>query len=581
MRKSIFPFLCLLAMSLSFQVLGKGEDAIKAKPKASETDSEAGSGGDINLQYIKARQAVMDGKYEEAAPLMEEALKTDPNNALVNSQLAEVYLHLTNFEKAETYAKKAVDKEPGNIEYRATLGGIYASLKKYPEAKEQYTKIAELDPTNTRAPLLLGILEAESGQLEDGVKVLTKAINDIPDNYMAYFYRAKIYLEMDDAKKAKADLDKCLAMRPNFVEAGTALGLLHERLGEVDEAIAAYKRIDGSGRYKKRLAQLYLQRNEFDKALAELLDYEKVEPDDYTARVKIGLIYFEVKKYDKAMERFQAILKEQPQADNVRFYLGAILEEMKQYDKSVAEFKKVSKDSAFFREAMLHVGFILKDEDKIQEGIEFSKKLLTENLDVVEFYDMHASFFEHQKDFKKALAVIGDGLKKFPEDERLLYFEGALYDKLGDRKHGISDMKKILGANPNNAHALNFLAYSYAEAGENLDEAETLVNKALTLRPNDGFIEDSLGWVQFKRGKIDAAIETLEKAAALQPDEPIIMEHLGDVYLQKKETAKAIDLYKKAATLSAKKDKDMSKKLEGKLATLQKDKRQPTGNDGN
>jgi tetratricopeptide (TPR) repeat protein len=566
-------------------LLGHGPAALAGKSSKAEkaagestVDKTAGDGDETNLLYIEGRQLVLDGRNEEAAPLLEKALKADPENAFVNHQLAEVYLRLGNFERAEILGKKAVDKDPSNLEYHATLGGILATLKRYPEAKDQYNKIVELDPTNQKAPLLLGILEAESGQLDQGAKILTKAIDDSSDNYMAYFYRAKIYLEMEDMKKAKADLDKCLTIKPSFVEAGTALGLLYERLGETEEAIKTYNRIQGSGRYKKRLAQLYLQKNEFEKALEELIEYEKVEPDDYGARVKIALIYFEIKKYDLALDRFKAILKEQPQADNVRFYLAAVYEELKQYDKALTEFKSVTKESAFYREAMLHVGFIYKEQEKIKEGLEFSKKLLTQSPDIVEFYDMHASFFEYQKDFKKALAVVGDGLKRYPTDEKLLYFEGALYDKLGDRKHGVENMKKILASNANNAHALNFLGYTYAEMGENLDEAESLVGKALTLRPNDGYIEDSMGWVLFKKGKLDQALERLQKAATLQPEEPIIFEHMGDVYMKKNEAGKAVDSYKKAISLSTKKDKEMAKKLEDKIAAAQKDPRAPTGN---
>jgi len=525
-----------------------------------------------NLLYMKGRQMALDGKFEEAAPILEQALKANPDNAYANHQIAEVYMRLNDFEKAEAAASKAVAKDPNNVEYRATLGGVLASVKRYDESKEQYRKIMEIEPANSKAPLLLGILEAESGNLEAGAKVLGKAIEENGENFMAYFYRAKIYLEMDDAKRAKSDLDKCLTLRPSFVEAGTALGLLHERLGEIDDAIKVYSRISGSGRFNKRLAQIYLQRNELDKALAQLLEYEQSEPDDYGARVKVALIYFEMKNFQKALERFQVILKEQPDADNVRFYQAAVLEELKHSDKAIVEFKKVTKDSSFFREAMLHVGFILKEQGKLKDGQKFAEKVISQNPEISEFYDMLASFFEAQKDYKKAMGAIGQGLKRFPTDEKLLYFEGALLDKQGERTKAIASMKKIVDANPNNAHALNFLGYTYAEMGENLEEAEKLVEKALTLRPEDGYIEDSMGWVLFRQGKIDKAIARLEKALKLQPQEPIILDHLGDCYSQKKELSKAADFYKKAVVLSEKKDKDMAKKIESKLAKLSKER---------
>lgn len=539
-------------------------------------DSPVFAADDADTSYLKARQLVLDGKFQEAAPLLEKALKGDAENAYLHHQLSEVYLRLNNFEKAETFGKKAVELDGSNVEYRKSLGATYATLKKYKEAKEQYGKIAELEPTNSSAPLLIGILEAESGNAEKGVEVLSKTLSENPDNVMALFYRAKIHLELDQIEKARFDLDKCLTLRPSFVEAGTALGLIYEKTNQPDEAVKVYERIQGDGAFSKRLAQIYLQKNDYEKALNALLTYEKSQPDDYTARIKIGLIYFELKQYDKGEKTLQAILKEQPDADNVHFHLARIYEEKKETDKAFKEYKKVSKEAGiFFVEASLRVGTIYREKSQIKEGIQFSKKLLDQNPDVTDFYDMHASFFEAQKDYKKALAVIEQGLKKTPSHEKLLYFQGALFDKMGNKKDAVEKMKKIIAMNPENAHALNFVAYTWSEMGENLPEAEEYVKKAITLRPADGYIQDTLGWIQFKQGKIEEAIASLEKAVTLQPDEAVILDHLGDAYLKKQDYAKATDIYKKAQSF-AKKDKDMSKKLESKMSLLVKEKRVPS-----
>lgn len=532
--------------------------------------------GDENLLYMKGRQLVMDGEYEKAIPLLEKAIASDPENAFINHQLAELYLRTGKLDRAEALSKKAVEKDPENVEYRATLGGIYAANHKYEDAKQQYAKVSELDPANPKSALLIGILEAEAGDLEGGVRTLTKAISDNDDNFMAYFYRAKIYLEMEKMDKAKADLAKCQVLRPSFVEAGTALGLLHERMGETDEAIKAYSQIRGNGRFRKRLAQLYLQKNQFDKALSELLEYEQLEPDDYTTRVKIGLLFFELKKFDEAKERFGAILKEQSEADNVRFYLAAVYEETKEYDKALKNFLKVTKDSSFYKEAMLHVGFIYRATNKADEGVAFAKKLIKANADVVEFYDMQASFLESTRKFKEAMDILTQGLKKFPGDEKLTYFQGAIYERLGDRTKALENMRSILVTNPKNAHALNFIGYTYTESGENLEEAEKFIRQARDLRPDDGFIEDSLGWVLFKRGKTDEAMEHLERAAKLQPEEAVVYEHMGDIYQEQKAFTKAAQAYQKAYQLTVSKDKEQAKKIESKLAKIPADQRAPS-----
>ncbi len=553
---------------LALPVLAEKAKTSKASPPPKADEA--------SFLYMKGRQLVLDGEYEKATPILEKALAGDPENAFINHQLGDLYLRAGKVEQAESLARKAVLKEPNNVEYLATLGGALAAGRKFEEAKQQYARIAELDPTNPKSPLLIGILEAEGGDLDAGIRTLSKAIDDSEDNFMAYFYRAKIYLELEKLDKAKADLAKCQAMRPSFVEAGTALGLLHERLGEEEEAIQAYGQIRGNGRFRKRLAQLYLQRSEFDKALSELLEYEQIEPDDYTSKVKVGLLFFELKRFDEAKERFGSILKDHPEADNVRFYLAAVHEEVKEYSSALKHFQKVTKDSSFYKEAVLHVGFIFRALGKKEEGIAFAKKQIKSSPDAVEFYDMLASFLESSKKYAEAMETLNQGLKRFPADEKLLYFQGALHERMGNRAKAIENMKTILSSNPKNAHALNFIGYTYTESGENLEEAEEKIRQAIALRPGDGFIEDSLGWLLFKRGKVDEALEHLEKAAKLQPEEAIIHEHLGDVYFEKKQFTLAAQSYQNAKKLSSGKDADQVKKIDSKIAKLPVELRAPS-----
>ena len=90
-------------------------------------------------------------------------------------------------------------------------------------------------------------------------------------------------------------------------------------------------------------------------------------------------------------------------------------------------------------------------------------------------------------------------------------------------------MKEVLEREPENPEALNYLGYTYADLGINLDEAEALITKALEYQPDDGYIVDSLGWVYYKKGRYEEALKELSRAQSLSPDDPVINEHLGDV----------------------------------------------------
>jgi tetratricopeptide (TPR) repeat protein len=105
-------------------------------------------------------------------------------------------------------------------------------------------------------------------------------------------------------------------------------------------------------------------------------------------------------------------------------------------------------------------------------------------------------------------------------------------------------MKELIKINPEHADALNFVGYTYAEDGENLDEAEALVKKALALSPDKGYILDSLGWVYYQKGRYDEAITVLREAAEKQPGDPSIYEHLGDAYSAVGDNETALTYYR-------------------------------------
>ena len=114
---------------------------------------------------------------------------------------------------------------------------------------------------------------------------------------------------------------------------------------------------------------------------------------------------------------------------------------------------------------------------------------------------------------------------------------------------------------PENADALNYIGYTYAEQGINLDEAEALIKKALKLKPEDGYIIDSLGWVYFQKGNYKKAVKLLEKAVESNAEDAIIKEHLGDAYLKNNLNNKALEMYEKALELEPQKQ-ELQKKID-------------------
>jgi tetratricopeptide (TPR) repeat protein len=168
------------------------------------------------------------------------------------------------------------------------------------------------------------------------------------------------------------------------------------------------------------------------------------------------------------------------------------------------------------------------------------------------------------ENYSQAIETINKGIAISPQDSKLYFRQGVIYDKWGKKNESIKSMKAVIRLDSKDANALNYLGYTYADLGIQLDEAERLVREALKYRPDDGYITDSLGWVFYKRGDFDKALPILKKAAKLVPEDPTILEHVGDTYLKLGDQKNALKYYQK----SLKEQKDDTTAIRQKIDAL-------------
>ncbi len=158
-----------------------------------------------------------------------------------------------------------------------------------------------------------------------------------------------------------------------------------------------------------------------------------------------------------------------------------------------------------------------------------------------------------------------------PENIDVLYELGVLYEKNKETDKALEYMEQVLRLNPDQANALNFIGYSWAEKGINLDKAEEMIKKALALKPGDGYIQDSLGWLYYQKGDYKKATDELLKAHQKVPDDPVIAEHVGDAYLKLGDRVQATEFLQKSLKLDTKGERKQI--LEDKLKDLEKQKK--------
>ena len=225
------------------------------------------------------------------------------------------------------------------------------------------------------------------------------------------------------------------------------------------------------------------------------------------------------------------------------------------------EYQLVSRESENFIQARLRMAYLTFQMGDKKRAREILNDLLTQAPKQEAVYLTNAYFYEEDNQWDLAIQALTAGLGKVDRPQEIYFRLAVLYEKQNNRPESIQQIKKVLELNPNNADALNFLGYSYAEAGENLDEAEKLVREALRAKPDSGHIRDSLGWIYYKKGRYDKAVAELERAHRIMPQDATVAEHLGDAYFQNKRYRDALRIYRRALVLENANTSALRKKI--------------------
>ncbi|MEJ8571720.1 tetratricopeptide repeat protein [Microbaculum marinum] len=203
-------------------------------------------------------------------------------------------------------------------------------------------------------------------------------------------------------------------------------------------------------------------------------------------------------------------------------------------EKAIEIYGKVPDTSPLRPNAEIHRALNLDDMDRTDEAIEVLESVIAANPDDEEAIIALGNILRGRERFGEAAAVYSRAIDRIdgadPRDWALFYFRGMCYER--DKRWSLAelDLQKALELNPEQPHVLNYLGYSWVDQHLHLDKALDMISRAVELRPNDGYIVDSLGWAYYRLGRYEEAARELERAVELKPEDPIINDHLGDAY---------------------------------------------------
>jgi tetratricopeptide (TPR) repeat protein len=344
------------------------------------------------------------------------------------------------------------------------------------------------------------------------------------------------------------------------------------------------------------IAAVYQAQGRYDDAIQVLQDLlKKTEKPDtsYTASEKgnravflerLGTIYRDNNNSQAAIDTFRKMI---PLGDDnaQRGYQQIIdtYREAKQWQQATDVAKEATTKLPNDRGLKMVYASQLADMGDAEGGLKQVKSLLKGTPEDREVYITLAQMYSRLKRWPEAEEALNQAekLSTKDEDKEYVYFlRGSTYERQKKYDDAEAQFRKVLAADSQNATALNYLGYMLADRGAKLDEALTLIKKAVDLDPANGAYLDSLGWAYFKMGKYDMAEESLTKASQHMGSDPTVQDHLGDLYqktgrlkLAAAHWERAINEWNK--TVSAEVDQDevakVTKKLESAKVKLAKE----------
>ncbi len=256
-----------------------------------------------------------------------------------------------------------------------------------------------------------------------------------------------------------------------------------------------------------------------------------------------------------------------PKLDIAALALGDLHRQANHLDDAIAAYKQIPEDSIFRRPSQLSIAECYRRQEKFGDAEALLQKLMDEDKTDISAAQQLGQLLRSNKKFAEAAKVYGvaiDRLGKLePEDWQLFYYRGISHERAKQWPEAEKDFQKALELSPDEPYVLNYLAYTWVERRENLDQALPMLEKAVSQRPEEGFIIDSLGWAHFMLGRYPEAVEELEKAVSLAPTDPVLNDHLGDAYWKVGRHQEARFQWSRA--LSFEPEPDQAPKLQQKL----------------
>lgn len=454
-----------------------------------------------------------------------------------DARIAERAVKIGMFLKDERRTQEALEiwlsKDPGNLPARkfAVLLAIKNTDRK--AAVDNLDAIFQEDPAGFEGGMLemIKALEKE-GRTQFIYDVLEDLNQAHPEQSGLLFLQAVVASVLHDNALAQKKIDQVLELQPDWNKAIIFQAQLAGRSGDMAKAREflekAVKQAPDDKQLRKMLLEVLVNTGAFDDAIKLCQTVLDENPDDGETLFTMALIYMQQNQIDKAENYLEKALNDAEWEGQASFYLGKIELDKQRPDKALKWFDRAGSGGYGFEADMAAVSVLLSQKELSEAEARIKKmdnKYPDQHLRVLMIKaELYNQWGKHQE----AYDVLTMALKNAPDSRDVLYARALIAERLDKLDVLEADLQKILEKNPDDVGALNALGYTLTDRTQRYEEAEKYLLKAIRLQPEEAVIIDSYGWLQFKRGKYDLALDYLQKAYGKQQENEIAA-HIAEV----------------------------------------------------
>lgn len=394
-----------------------------------------------------------------------------------------------------------------------------------------------------------------AGDKQAAFNVMEQLCKPYPDYPEAHLAMAQAAFSTNNAPRAMEEAQTALKLAPDSQIAILTVAQVSATPVDALKVLANFlKTYPSSADVRRAYAGLLIEQKQYVQARSQFETLLAAKPGDTGVIYTLGVLALQLNDVaagEKYLKSFVAAAESAPeQADltSAYLYLSQIADDRSDGVAALDWLTKVQsyagKNAAYFN-AQLRRAFLIAKYNSLQDALDFAHRIKTSPSEQIQLIQLEAELLRNANQDSAALALLQEAVKDHPDNAELLYDFAMVAEKFDQVDEMEQALRKVIALSPKNQQAYNALGYALADRNVRLPEARSLIEKALEIAPDDAFIIDSMGWLEFREHKNAESLAHLQHAYQLRPDTEIGV-HLGEVLWVMGEHRKARLIWKEA-----------------------------------